>query len=75
MVFLRSAVAGSFACRRCGLVLAGEVSGVNWFLLYLVLLKATVTSFSGLASVPIIRDELVVQRHILTDDQLNMSIA
>jgi chromate transporter len=57
------------------LVLAGEVSGVNWFLLYLVLLKATVTSFSGLASVPIIRDELVVQRHILTDDQLNMSIA
>jgi chromate transporter len=57
------------------MVLAGEVSGVNWFLLYLVLLKATVTSFSGLASVPIIRDELVVQRHILTDDQLNMSIA
>ena len=47
---------------------------MNWLLLYVVLLKATVTSFSGLASLPIIRDELVVKRHVLTDEQLNMSI-
>ena len=47
---------------------------MNWFLLYLVLLKATASSFSGLASLPIIRDELVVHRQLITDDQLNMSV-
>ena len=47
---------------------------MNWFLLYLLLLKATITSFSGLASVPIIRHEMVVNRHLLSDDQLNTSI-
>jgi chromate transporter len=47
---------------------------VNVFILYLVLLKATVTSFSGLASLPIIRDELVVKRAVLTDHQLNAAV-
>lgn len=43
-------------------------------MLYLLLLKGTATSFAGLASLPVIRDELVVQRHLLTDDQLNASV-
>ncbi|RII30730.1 MAG: chromate transporter [Geobacter sp.] len=42
--------------------------------LYLILLKATVTSFAGLASLPVVRDELVIQRHVLTDTQLNESV-
>lgn len=42
--------------------------------LYLLLLKATITSFSGLASLPIIREDLVVQRQVLTDEQLNMAV-
>jgi chromate transporter len=47
---------------------------VKIVLLYLLLLKATATSFAGLASIPVVRDELVVQRHMLTDHQLNASI-
>ena len=43
--------------------------------LYLILLKATLTSFSGLAGLPIIRDDLVVQRHMLTDRELNQAVA
>ncbi len=43
-------------------------------LLYLALLKGTATSFAGLASLPVIRDELVVKQHLVTDDQLNASI-
>ena len=44
------------------------------FLLYLVLLKATLTSFSGLASLPILRNDLVLGRHVLTDEQLNTAV-
>ncbi len=47
---------------------------MNPILLYLLLLKATITSFSGLASLPIIRQDLVVQHHVLTDAQLNTAI-
>jgi chromate transporter len=47
---------------------------MNPWVLYLLLLKATMTSFSGLASLPIIREDLVVQRQVLTDEQLNMAI-
>ena len=36
---------------------------MNAFVLFLVLLKATLTSFAGLASISVVRDELVVQRH------------
>lgn len=42
--------------------------------LYLLFLKATATTFAGLASLPEIRSELVVQRHLVTDDQLNASV-
>jgi len=47
---------------------------VNLFLLYLLLSKAVVTSFSGMASLPIVRHDFVVTRHILTDRQLNTAI-
>jgi chromate transporter len=43
-------------------------------LLYFLLLKATATSFAGLASLPVIQDELVTQRQLLTDKQLNEAI-
>jgi chromate transporter len=48
---------------------------VSVFVLYLILLKATLTSFSGLSSLPIIRDELVSHRHVLTDRQLDTAVA
>jgi chromate transporter len=47
---------------------------VNIFVLYLLLLKAVMTSFSGMASLPIVRDDLVEQRHVLTDLQLTTAI-
>lgn len=43
-------------------------------LLYLLLTKATITSFSGLASLPVIREDLVVHRHLLTDAQLDTAV-
>lgn len=47
---------------------------MNAFVLYFLLLKATVTTFSGLASLPVVREDLVVNRHALTDEQLNAAI-
>lgn len=47
---------------------------MNTFLLYLVLLKATVTSFAGLASLPVVLDELVLKRPILTEEQINEAV-
>jgi chromate transporter len=43
-------------------------------LLYFLLLKATATSFAGLASLPVVQDELVIKRQLLTDKQLNEAI-
>ena len=48
---------------------------MNPFLLYLVLLKATLTSFSGLASLPVVRADLVVKQAAITDHQLNVAVA
>lgn len=48
---------------------------MNTFALYLILLRATVTSFSGFASVPLVREDLVLQRGVLSDEQLNSAIA
>jgi chromate transporter len=48
---------------------------MNLVLLYLLLLKATVTSFSGLASLPIIRADFVVHYQVLTDHQLTTAVA
>jgi chromate transporter len=41
----------------------------------LLLLKATVTSFSGLTSLPVVRHDLVEHRRVLTDRQLNAAVA
>lgn len=48
---------------------------MNAFLLYVLLLRATALSFSGFASVPVIREELVTHRSVITDQQLNSAIA
>lgn len=48
---------------------------MSLLLLYGLLLKATVTSFSGLASLPIIRADFVERYAVLTDRQLNTAVA
>jgi chromate transporter len=48
---------------------------VNPLLLYLLLAKATITSFSGLSSLPIVHNDLVIRRHVITDRQLNTAVA
>ena len=48
---------------------------MNAFLLYLLLLKATLISFSGLTSLPVVRHDLVEHRGVLTDRQLNAAVA
>lgn len=48
---------------------------MNFLLLYWLLLKATLSAFSGLAALPVMRDDLVVQHHLLTDRQLNTAVA
>jgi chromate transporter len=47
---------------------------MNAWALYL-LLRATVSSFSGFASVPVVRDDLVLHRQMLSDDELNAALA
>ncbi|MDX2180398.1 MAG: chromate transporter [Bryobacteraceae bacterium] len=42
--------------------------------LYFLLLKASLSSFSGLASLPILREDFVVERQLLTDRQLNTAL-
>jgi chromate transporter len=48
---------------------------MNLVLLYLLLLKATATSFSGLSSLPVVRNDLVVHYRVLTDRQLSTAVA
>jgi len=48
---------------------------MNAVILYLLLLKATGTSFSGLTSLPVVRHDLVEHYHVLTDRQLNAAVA
>jgi chromate transporter len=48
---------------------------MNVVLLYLLLLKATLTSFSGLSSLPVVRGDLVVHHKLITDRQLNAAVA
>jgi Chromate transporter len=47
---------------------------MNVFLLYLILLKGTMTAFAGLASLPVIQDVLVFHDHVLADKQLNEAV-
>lgn len=48
---------------------------MNGFVLYFYLVKATLTSFSGITSLPVVRHDLVETRHVLTDWQLNAAVA
>ena len=48
---------------------------MNVVVLYLLLVKATLTSFSGLASLPMVRNDFVLRYHVLTDRQLNTAVA
>lgn len=47
---------------------------MSLLLLYLLLLKANVTSFSGLTSLPVVRNDLVLRHRVLTDRQLNAAV-
>ena len=47
---------------------------MNVLTLYLLMLKAVMTSFSGMASLPMVRDDLVVKHHVLTDRQLATAV-
>jgi chromate transporter len=49
-------------------------SEVNTGVLLAVFIEATLLSFSGFGSLPILRDDLVVRRHVLTDDDLNRAV-
>ena len=48
---------------------------MNAWLLYLLLVKASCTSFNGMAAIPIVRQDLVAHYHVLTDRQLNAAVA
>lgn len=47
---------------------------MNLFVLYLIMLKATATTLNGPMSLPILRDELVVHRHVMTDRELTAAV-
>ncbi len=47
---------------------------MSLILLYLLLLKATITAFAGLASLPVIQDTLIFQHHLLTEKELNEAV-
>jgi chromate transporter len=48
---------------------------MNVLVIYLLLLKATLTSFSGLSSLPVIRADFVEHYHLLSDRQLDTAVA
>jgi chromate transporter len=47
---------------------------MSFLLLYWLLFKASFTSFSGLGSLPMVRHDFVVTRHLLTDHHLNTAV-
>jgi chromate transporter len=48
---------------------------MNLLVLYLVLCKAMLTSFSGPTSLPVVREDMVKQYHAITDQQLEAAVA
>jgi hypothetical protein len=68
-----SDIDSSDCCLR-RLTLAGARAIINAFVLFLYLLKATLTTFSGFASLPVLRQDLVLNHHVITDQQLNTAI-
>jgi len=47
---------------------------VSLLLLYALLLKASLTSFSGVGALPQIRQDLVVTHRVMTDDDLSRAV-
>jgi chromate transporter len=47
---------------------------MNLLLLYLLMLKATVTTFNGPSSLPVLRADMVVKHRMITDGQLNAAV-
>lgn len=47
---------------------------MSLFELYIVFLRGAMTAFSGLASLPVIQDGLVIHHHVLTFAQLNEAV-
>ena len=47
---------------------------MSLLLLYFLMLKSTLLSMNGQSSLPIVRDEFVLKRHVLTDRQLNAAV-
>jgi chromate transporter len=47
---------------------------MNPLIVYLLLLKATLTSFSGFGSLAMVHTDFVERRHVLTDRQLNTAV-
>ena len=47
---------------------------MNLVALYFVMLKATLTTFNGPMSLPVLRGELVVNRHVITDRELTAAV-
>lgn len=48
---------------------------MNLLVLYLLLLKATLTSFTGPSSLPVVREDFVENRHVMNDAQLSAAVA
>jgi len=48
---------------------------MNLLILYLVLCKAMLTSFSGPTSLPVVQQDLVAHYHVITDQQLEAAVA
>jgi chromate transporter len=48
---------------------------MSTFSLYLILVKATLTAFSGGTTLPSVRQDLVVKRQVITDAQLSAAVA
>lgn len=42
--------------------------------IYLLILKATVTSFAGMGSLPQVREDFVVTRQVVSDEQLSQAV-
>jgi chromate transporter len=47
---------------------------MSLWVLYLLMLKTSLSSFSGMASLPILHDEFIVQRQTITEEQLNTAV-
>jgi chromate transporter len=47
---------------------------MSLLLLYLLMLKASVTTFNGPSSLPVLRNDLVVKHNVITDRQLNAAV-